>query len=231
MHRPGLLAQSDFTHMDDLALTLGGVPFPHLIYHLVLTYANLEAISIGFSESFASLAEGLEAGLWQLGGVPQPHRTDNLSAAVVKLERGVRQYTAPYAALMRHYPMQPATNQPGEAHENGDVAQAHYRFKQAVAQARALRGSRDFHDHATYTRWLHDLVRRRNMTRAVRADEERAQLHSCRISRSPPPKICGWPSVGLPPFASCGTAIQCRPAALGRPCSCGCMPSRWISSL
>lgn len=176
VHRPGMLGQSDFTHMDDLALTLSGVPFPHLIYHLVLTYSNLEAIQICFSESFASLAEGIEACLWQLGGVPQQHRTDNLSAAVVTIARGVRHYTAPYAALMAHYHMQPSTNQPGEAHENGDVEQAHYRFKQAVAQALALRGSRDFRDRAAYTRWVHDLVRRRNMTRAVRADEERAQL-------------------------------------------------------
>ena len=30
-------AESDFTHMGDLAITLGGVPFPHLLFHLVLT--------------------------------------------------------------------------------------------------------------------------------------------------------------------------------------------------
>ena len=37
VHQPGRMAQSDFTHMTDLGVTLGGVPFPHLIYHLVLT--------------------------------------------------------------------------------------------------------------------------------------------------------------------------------------------------
>ena len=30
VHTPGRLAQSDFTHMNDLGVTLGGVPFPHL---------------------------------------------------------------------------------------------------------------------------------------------------------------------------------------------------------
>jgi hypothetical protein len=31
--------------------------------------------------------------------------------------------------------MQPSTNNPGEAHQNGDVEQSHFRFKQAVDQA------------------------------------------------------------------------------------------------
>jgi transcriptional regulator with XRE-family HTH domain len=37
VHHPGRVAQSDFTHMDDLGITLASVPFPHLLYHLVLT--------------------------------------------------------------------------------------------------------------------------------------------------------------------------------------------------
>jgi hypothetical protein len=45
-HMPGEMAQSDFTHMSDLGITLGGVPFPHLLFHLVLTYSNVEAESI-----------------------------------------------------------------------------------------------------------------------------------------------------------------------------------------
>jgi hypothetical protein len=35
VHPPGLVAQSDFTHMTDLGVTLGGVPFGHLVFHLV----------------------------------------------------------------------------------------------------------------------------------------------------------------------------------------------------
>jgi transcriptional regulator with XRE-family HTH domain len=78
VHQPGQLAQSDFTDMHDIQITLAGVPFAHLLYHLVLTYSNLEAVRICFSESFEALAEGIEACLWQLGGAPQQHRTDNL---------------------------------------------------------------------------------------------------------------------------------------------------------
>jgi transcriptional regulator with XRE-family HTH domain len=140
VHLPGQLAQSDFTHMDDLAITIAGVPFPHLLYHLVLTYSNVETVHICFSESFEALAEGLEACLWQIGGVPQQHRTDNLSAAIHVLDgEGRKEFTERYRALMAHYGMQPTTNTPGQAHQNRDVEQAHHRFKQAVDQALRVR--------------------------------------------------------------------------------------------
>src|SRR6266700_6116792 len=132
-HIPGERAQSDFTHMADLGVTIAGVPFPHLVYHLVLTYSNAEAISICFSETFEALAEGIEKALWQLGGVPEQHRTDHLSAAVRRLRKEEREdWTLRYQALMAHYGMHPTWNNTGVAHENGDVEQSHHRFKQAV---------------------------------------------------------------------------------------------------
>src|SRR5215210_4267100 len=177
VHRPGRLAQSDFTHLTDLGITLGGVLFPHLVFHLVLTYSTMEAIHVCLSESFESLAEGVEACLWQLGGVPEQHRTDHLSAAIRPLDAAGRAHaTDRYAALMAHYGMTPTTNTAGEAHENGDVEQAHYRFKQAVDQALRVRGSRDFPSRATYARFLQDLVRQRNTTRQARFAEERRAL-------------------------------------------------------
>ncbi len=177
MHTPGRLAQSDFTHMNDLTVTLGGLPFPHLVYHLVLTYSNVEAISICFAESFEALAEGLEHCLWQLGGVPQRHRTDQLSAAVRQLDAaGRHDFTVRYQALMAHYGLQPTTNTAGEAHQNGDVEQAHHRFKVAVDQALRVRGSRDFADRSTYERFLQELVRQRNLTRQARFALEQQAL-------------------------------------------------------
>jgi hypothetical protein len=135
-HTPGERAQSDFTHMEDLGVTLGGEAFPHLIYHFVLTYSNVEAASICFGETFEALAEGLEKALWQIGGVPQQHRTDHLSAAVRHLPRtDQEEWTTRYQALMDHYGILPTWNNAGIAHENGDVEQAHHRFKQAVDQA------------------------------------------------------------------------------------------------
>ena len=69
-HEPGRLAESDFTRMAELGVTILGEPFDHLVYHFVLTYSNWEAGTVCFSESFESLSEGLQNALWELGGVP-----------------------------------------------------------------------------------------------------------------------------------------------------------------
>jgi hypothetical protein len=176
-HQPGERAQSDFTHMEDLGVTIAGQPFPHLVFHLVLTYSNVEAVTICFSESFEALAEGLERGLWSIGGVPQQHRTDHMTAAVQRMNSVAREdFTKRYQALMAHYGMQPTWNNAGIAHENGDVEQAHYRFKQAVDQALRVRGSRDFASRSVYEHFLQDLVYKRNQTRAVRFTMEKERL-------------------------------------------------------
>jgi hypothetical protein len=177
VHQPGKVAQSDFTHMTELGVTLGGVPFAHLVFHLVFPYSNVEAIRLCLSESFEALGEGLETCLWQLGGVPQQHRTDHLSAALRPLDAAGRaEATERYAALLRHYRMEGTTNNVGEAHENGDVEQAHYRFKQAVDQALRVRGSRDFASRDAYLHFLQTLVTQRNHTRQVRWVQERDAL-------------------------------------------------------
>ena len=176
-HVPGRMAQSDFTSMNALGVSLGGTPFPHLVYHLVLTYSNVEAARVCFSESFEALSEGMEHCLWQIGGVPEWHRTDNLTAAVRDLDRdGMHEFTQNYRALLAHYDMQPSANTAGQAHQNGDVEQSHHRFKQAVDQALRVRGSRDFADRAAYERFLAELVRQRNLTRSVRFEADRAAL-------------------------------------------------------
>ena len=178
-HEPGRLAQSDFTSMNALGVSLAGMRFPHLVYHLVLTYSNVEAVRVCFSESFEALSEGLESCLWQIGGVPQWHRTDNLTAAVRDLDRdGRHEFTQNYRALLAHYGMQPAANTAGLAHQNGDVEQSHFRFKQAVDQALRVRGSRDFADRGAYERFLGELVRQRNLTRSQRFEAERAALRA-----------------------------------------------------
>jgi hypothetical protein len=177
VHQPGRVAQSDFTHLSDLGITIAGTPFPHLVFHLVLTYSNVEAVHICFSESFESLAEGLESCLWQLGGVPHEHRTDHLSAAIHPLDvEGRAQATTRYSALMAHYGLEPTTNNAGEAHENGDVEQSHHRFKMAVDQALRVRGSRDFPDRSAYAHFLQNLVRQRNLTREAHWSQERQAL-------------------------------------------------------
>jgi hypothetical protein len=177
-HIPGERAQSDFTHMEDLGVTIAGAPFPHMVYHLVLTYSNTEAASICFSETFEALAEGLEKALWQIGGVPQQHRTDHLSAAVRRLDKqGTEDWTKRYQALMAHYGMVPTWNNLHVAHENGDVEQSHFRFKEAVDQALRVRASRDFPTRSAYDRFVQDLIRNRNLKRSQRFATEQEALH------------------------------------------------------
>jgi hypothetical protein len=177
VHKPGGMAQSDFTSMDELGVTIGGAPFPHMLFHLVLVYSNVEAVHVCPSESFESLAEGIERCLWRVGGVPDEHRTDHLGAAVRRLDRGAREdWTARYRALMSHYGMTPTTNNAGEAHENGDVEQSHHRFKVALDQKLRVRGSRDFDTRQAYTSFLDDVVKKRNHTRQARFLEEQQHL-------------------------------------------------------
>lgn len=177
VHRPAEMAQSDFTAMNDLGLTIAGSAFPHLLFHLVLVYSNVEAVQLCRSESFEALAEGIEHGLWRLGGVPERHRTDHLSAAIKPLDRPSRaEWTQRYLALMNHYGMVPDTNNVGVAHENGDVEQSHHRFKVAVDQAVRVRGSRDFDTQQASVRFLDEVVTQRNRTRKTRLLEEHPYL-------------------------------------------------------
>src|SRR5204863_2871132 len=175
VHHPGRLSASDFTHCTELRVTIAGVPLAHLVYHFVLTYSNWETGTLCYAESLESLSEGLQNALWELGGVPQRHRTDRLSAAVNNLSDR-KEFTKRYQALMDHYGLTMEKINAREAHENGDVEQSHHRFKQAVDQALQLRGSRDFADRVAYDRWLREVLAQRNSGRGPRLAEERAAL-------------------------------------------------------
>jgi len=56
------------------------------------------------------------------------HRTDRLSSAVHKVPSS-EEFTKRYNGLLNHYKMKGLKIQTGEAHENGDIEQRHYRFR------------------------------------------------------------------------------------------------------
>ena len=176
VHHPGRLSQSDFSHMTKLGVTIGGRSFEHLVYHFVLTYSNWEACTICYSENFESLSEGLQNALWELGGVPQRHRTDRLSAAVANTSN-LKEFTGRYEGLLEHYGLLAEKTNPNSGNENGDVEQRHHRFKRAVDQALLLRGGRDFTDVPAYGQFLQALVHQLNGGRQGRLAEEREVLH------------------------------------------------------
>jgi hypothetical protein len=175
-HHPGDLCASDFVHMGDLGITVGRIPYDHLLYHFVLTYSNWETGSTCQSESFESLSAGLQNALWELGGAAARHRTDRLTAAVRALGRPAEEFTRRYQGLLAHYRMRPEAIQAGKANENGDVEQRHYRFKQAVEQALLMRGSRDFADLEAYRAFLRTVTDELNAGRKTRFEEERSRL-------------------------------------------------------
>jgi hypothetical protein len=174
-HPPGRLGASDFTHMEELGVTIAGQSFPHLIYHFVLTYSNWETGTVCFSESFESLSEGLQNALWKLGKVPHRHRTDRLSTAVNNTSNPA-EFTDRYTGLMRYYGLEGEKTQAGHGNENGDVEQRHHRFKRAVAQELMLRSSVDFSSVDEYRCFLDAMFERLNTGRRQRLAEEMAVM-------------------------------------------------------
>lgn len=172
-HRPGEYAQSDFTSMNDLGITIDGEAFDHLVYHFVLPYSRWETGMVCFSESFETLIAGFQGAVAELGRVPHKHRTDNLSAATHDLKDGRRAFNERYLGAMAHYRVEADRNTPGRAHENGSVEQAHHRFKRAVEQALLVRGTRDFADRAGYERFLREIFAGRNKRRFDLGDDLR----------------------------------------------------------
>ena len=175
VHEPGKLAQSDFTHMNSLNITISRIPFDHLIYHFVLTYSNWETGMICFSECFEALADGLQGALWELGGVPDAHQTDQLSTAVRNLN-SKQEFTNRYKGLLDHYGLNGQKTNIDSPNENGDIEQAHRRFKEAADQALMLRGSRDFASVGEYESFLREIFGQLNAGRQKRFLEEQQAL-------------------------------------------------------
>ena len=178
VHEPGRMGLSDFTDMSGLGVTVAGAPLPHRLYHFRLVFSGFEHGHVVLQgESFVALAAGLQDALWSLGGAPQEHRTDSLSAAFRNLAPEVEEdWTARYDALCGHYGMAASRNNRGVAHENGAIEAPHGHLKSAVEDALLLRGSRDFDTIAEYRAFIDALVGRRNARNRKRIDAERAVL-------------------------------------------------------
>ena len=183
---PGRLGLSDFTATGHLGVTIVGVPLKHLLYHFRLPYSGFEYADVVLGgESFVALSGGCQNALWLLGGVPQQHRTDSLSAAYHNLDQAAADdLTRRYQELCDHYGMRPTRNNRGKAHENGSVESAHGHLKRAIEQALLLRGSRDFDDLAAYRAFIAEIVGRHNARHRARIDAERVSLGPLPARRS-----------------------------------------------
>jgi hypothetical protein len=174
-HFPGKQSQSDWTHCSELEVKIDGQPFPHMLFHFMLTYSRWETAFISNSESFDNLTMGYMMAVAELGAVAEDHRTDNLTAAVNN--HGNRHvFHERWTAFLDHYGVKPSKNNPGKSNENGSVEKSHDLLKIALDQQLKLRGSREFSSVAEYEKFFRRIIDQRNKERKHRLIEEMAVM-------------------------------------------------------
>jgi hypothetical protein len=188
VHVPGRRMSLDFTCMDELGVTLGGVSFPHHFCHCVLTYSNWEWGSICTGgESLAALRSGLQATLFHLGMVPRDLWTDNSTAATHQPGREAaepgRAFNAQYVAMCAHFGLTPCCTNVKRPNENGDVESLNGALKSRLNQCLLVRGSREFADVVQYRQFIEEVLERANGARRRRLGEELAVMRQLDCSR------------------------------------------------
>jgi len=184
-HRPGEAMQTDFTHCEELAVTIAGEPFPHLLCHPVLPYSNWEWGTVCHSESLMALRRGVQAAIFKLGRVAEWHQTDNSTAATHDLSDGERGFNAEYLRVMDHLGMKPRTIEVGKSNQNGDVEALNGATKRRLEQHLLMRGSRDFESVDAYERWVQEALEKANDLRRKKVAEELLAMKELKVSRLP----------------------------------------------
>ena len=192
-HRPGEAAQTDFTHTGELAVTIVGQLFIHMLCVLVLPYSNWQWATVCLSESIVALRKGVQRALFQLGRAPEWHQTDNSTAAThripedqaVRGEDGKRPFNVEYVKLMAHLGMKPRTIGIGESEQNGDVEASNGAIKRRLEQALLLRGSRDFESIAAWQAFVDEVARKANKNRGRRVGDELAVMRELPLTKLP----------------------------------------------
>lgn len=192
-HRPGEAAQTDFTHATELAVTVAGQVFAHMLCVLVLPYSNWQWATVCMSESMAALRKGVQRALFQLGRRPEWHQTDNSTAATHKIpegsaalhEDGKRPFNAEYVALMKHFGMKPRTTEVAAKEQNGDVEAGNGALKRRLEQALLVRGSRDFESVDAWQAFVDLVLRKANANRGKRVAEDLAAMRELDVAKLP----------------------------------------------
>jgi len=194
LHRPGEAAQTDFTWTRELAVMIAGEPFVHMLCVFVLPYSNWRWASVCLSESIASLRNGVQRALFQLGRVPEWHQTDNSTAATHRIPEGkvavgegagARPFNVEYLAIMRHFGMKPRTTEVAAKEQNGDVEAANGAIKRALEQALLVRASRDFETRGAWQSFVDDVCRKANRRRGQRVADDMAAMRELNVAKLP----------------------------------------------
>jgi len=207
-HRPGEAAQTDFTSTAELAVTIAGQVFVHLLCVLVLPYSNWQWATVCLTESLAGLRKGVQRALFQLGRVPQYHQTDNSTAATHRIPDDEKAYlpgrrrpfNEGYLALMRHFGMTPRTTEVGAKEQNGDVESGHRALKRRLEQALLVRGNRDFESVDAWQAFVDNVERKANAGRGPRVAEELQVMRELDVGKLPEyveeyPQVSEWSTI------------------------------------
>ncbi len=187
VREPGQSLQFDWTHANELAITINGVAYPHQLAHAVLPYSNWEWAVPCQSESVLSLKLGVQEAYWRLGGVTAELQTDQSSTATHQLRRGqsARGLNVEYLAMCTHLGVVPRTIAVKCPNQNGDVESAQGHLKRRLNQHLLLRRSRDFVSAADYAAFVAKVCTGINALRATKVAEEMACLRTLPATRFP----------------------------------------------
>lgn len=200
-HPPGREGAFDFTHCDELEVTIAGEAFAHLLFVFRLSFSRWLWAELAYSETFEALLSGLQGALWALGGVPKVARHDNLSAATRELRKsGGRALTSRFSDVLDHYGLDSSRIKPRHAQENGGVERANGLLKAAIDQALLVRGSRDFDAIDDYRAFVDGIVEGLNRGIAERFAVEKTHLRPLPPAALPShtthhPKVRRWSTI------------------------------------
>jgi transposase len=204
----GRAMQLDWTNANELAVTIAGQPYDHLLCHCVLPHSNWEWATLCRSESLLSCRQGLQEALHRLGKVPRELRIDNSSAATHRVggDGTAREFNAQFASLCEHYGLVPRTIGINCPNENGDVESSNGHLKRRLRQHLLLRGSREFAAEADYERFLHQVLERGNRGRQDNLGVELAAMKPL-----PPTRLSAYDEV----YCTVGSASTIRVKKVG----------------
>lgn len=219
VREPGRSLQFDWTHANELGISIAGQPYPHQLAHAVLPYSNWEWAVPCQSESVLSLKLGVQEAFWRLGGVTLELQTDQSSTATHQLRRGSRErgLNEEYLAMCAHLQVEPRTIAVKCPNQNGDVESAQGHLKRRLRQHLLLRGSRDFAHAGEYAAFVAKVCTGVNALRQDKVAEEVARLRPL-------------PPARFPEAHEVSVRVSCYSTARVRNCAYS-VPSRLIGAM
>ena len=183
--QPGKSGISDFTLIKfkdrKMKVTIAGEPFEHKIFHYRLQFSGYRFVDVskGTGERFVVMSKGLQDAWHDLGGVPEEHRTDNLSLVYKNRVDGAQEdLTLRMNALYTHYGVRPTRNNAGKGHENGAIESSHRHFKDRLKSELIKRDSLNFDSFEQYRAFVKGLAAKLNLKNASKIAVERAHLRA-----------------------------------------------------